>query len=102
MAGTALFAVLFFVSAGVLIWQYENGRQSAASFDAVASLAQPDTPPDPIAPDGPADEGHVYAEGTDPAMTAFEKYAAVFEQNADTVGWIHTMAPTSITPSNRG
>lgn len=86
VAGAALFAALFLFSGVMLAWQYKDGKASADVFDAVADLVQPDEMFRPgAAPGNTADEA---AEDFDPPLIAFEKYAAVFEQNSDFVGWI--------------
>lgn len=85
IAGAALFAALFLFSGAMLAWQYADGKKSADSFDAVAGLVQPDKMPQPgTAPGQTGDD----AEDFDPTLAAFEKYAAVQEQNTDFVGWI--------------
>lgn len=86
IAGAALCAVLFLFSGVMLAWQYKDGKQSADTFEAVADLVQLDKTPRPgVVPSNTADEA---AEDFDPSLIAFEKYAAVFEQNSDFVGWI--------------
>lgn len=81
IAGAALFAVLFLFSGAMLVWQNEDGRRSADTFDAVTNLIQPVETPQPGAdPDS--------SEDPDPALIAFEKYAEVYEQNKDFVGWV--------------
>ena len=54
-------------------------KQSAEAFDKIAALVQDETPP--------ADEPQE-SEPPQPEQTAFEKYAVVYEQNSDFVGWI--------------
>ena len=83
--GAALFAALFLFSGMMLGWQYMDGKQSADTFEAVAALIQQDNTPRPgtdLSQTG-SDTGEI-----DPALMAFKKYAAVFEQNHDFVGWI--------------
>lgn len=80
IAGAALFAALFLFSGAMLIWQNEDGRRSAHTFDTVADLIQPVEIPQP----GTGDS----SEDSDPALIALEKYAEVHEQNTDFVGWI--------------
>ena len=56
------------------------GRETERrSVDNIAALVQDETPP--------ADEPQE-SEPPQPEQTAFEKYAAVYEQNSDFVGWI--------------
>jgi len=74
VAGAALFAALFLFSGAVLVWQYADSKQSANAFDAVTNLIQP--------------EEETPQPGADPMLTAFDKYAAVYEQNHDLVGWL--------------
>ena len=89
IAGAALFAALFLFSGVMLTWQYADGKQSADTFDAVAALVQPDNTPQPGTIPGQTgnDAGNNIGE-IDPALLAFEKYGAVYEQNRDFVGWI--------------
>ena len=89
IAGAALFAALFLFSGVMLAWQYADGKQSADTFDAVAALVQPDNTPQPGT--DPGQTGNNAGGNTgeiDPALIAFEKYGAVYEQNRDFVGWI--------------
>lgn len=81
IAGAALCAALFLFSGIMLAWQYADGKQSADTFEAVADLVQPDETPQPGTEPGQAGDA-------DPTLAAFEKYAAVQEQNSDFVGWI--------------
>lgn len=80
IVGAALFAALFIFAGAMLIWQNEDGRRSAHTFDTVAGLIQPVEIPQPGTGDG--------SEDPDPALIALEKYAKVHEQNTDFVGWI--------------
>lgn len=79
MIGAAFFAALFLFSGVMLYRQYADEKQSAEAFDNIAALVQEETPP--------ADEPQE-TEPPQPEQTAFEKYAAVYEQNSDFVGWI--------------
>ena len=81
MIGAALFAALFLFSGVMLYRQYADEKQSAEAFDNIAALVQEETPP--------ADEPQE-SEPPQTEQTAFEKYAAVYEQNSDFVGWIST------------
>lgn len=83
--GVALFVALFLFSGIMLAWQYADGKQSADAFDAVANLVQPEPTPRPDTSHGQTGDSAV---DTDPSLTALEKYAAVYEQNSDFVGWI--------------
>lgn len=79
MIGAAVCAALFLFSGVMLYRQYADEKQSAEAFDNIAALVQDETPP--------ADEPQE-TEPPPPEQTAFEKYAAVYEQNSDFVGWI--------------
>ena len=81
MIGAAVCAALFLFSGVMLYRQYADEKQSAEAFDNIAALVQDETPP--------ADEPQE-SESPQPEQTAFEKYAAVYEQNSDFVGWIST------------
>lgn len=79
MIGAAFFAALFLFSGVMLYRQYADEKQSAEAFDNIAALVQDETPPT----NKPQE-----SETPQPEQTAFEKYAAVYEQNSDFVGWI--------------
>lgn len=79
MIGATVCAALFLFSGVMLYRQYADEKQSAEAFDNIAALVQDETPP--------ADEPQE-TEPPQPEQTAFEKYAAVYEQNSDFVGWI--------------
>lgn len=85
----AVFAAIFLFS-GMMLWQdYRDQEASAAVFDNVANLIVEETQPatKPSAEDAETQP----AEPTEPAaaeMTAYEKYAAVYAQNNDFVGWL--------------
>ena len=79
MIGAAFFAALFLFSGIMLYRQYADEKQSAEAFDKIAALVEDETPP--------ADEPQE-TEPPQQLQTAFEKYAAVYEQNSDFVGWI--------------
>lgn len=79
MIGAAFFSALFLFSGVMLYRQYADEKKSAEAFDNIAALVQEKTPP--------ADEPQE-TESPQPEQTPFEKYAAVYEQNSDFVGWI--------------
>ena len=79
MIGADVCVALFLFSGVMLYRQYADEKQSAEAFDNIAALVQDETPP--------ADEPQE-TEPPQPEQTAFEKYAAVYEQNSDFVGWI--------------
>lgn len=81
MIGAAFFAALFLFSGVMLYRQYADEKQSAEAFENIAALVQEDKPQ--------TETDDTQEEPTDlPKLTAFEKYAAVYEQNSDFVGWI--------------
>lgn len=85
----AVFAAIFLFS-GMMLWQdYRDQEASAEVFDNVANLIVEETQP---APEPSAEDAETQpAESTEPAaaeMTAYEKYAAVYAQNNDFVGWL--------------
>lgn len=77
MIGAAACAALFLFSGVMLCRQYADQKQSAEAFEKIAALVEAGTPP--------ADEPQ---DAKSPEQTAFKKYAAVYEQNSDFVGWI--------------
>lgn len=84
----AVFAAIFLFS-GMMLWQdYRDQEASAEVFDNVANLIVEETQsaPEPSAEDAETQP----AEPTEPVaeMTAYEKYAAVYAQNNDFVGWL--------------
>ena len=79
MIGAAVCAALFLFSSVMLCRQYADEQQSAEAFDKIAALVEAETPS--------ADEPQE-SEPPQPEQTAFEKYAVVYEQNSDFVGWI--------------
>lgn len=85
----AVFAAIFLFS-GMMLWQdYRDQEVSAAVFDNVANLIVEET--QPTTESYVEDAGTQPAEPTEPAaaeMTAYEKYAAVYAQNNDFVGWL--------------
>lgn len=82
----AVFAAIFLFS-GMMLWQdYRDQEASAAVFDNVANLIVAETQP----ATEPCEED-AGTQPTEPAaaeMTAYEKYAAVYAQNNDFVGWL--------------
>ena len=78
IAGAAFCAALFLFSGIMLFREYHDQKQSAEAFEQVAALVVEDS-----APEEPEN-----AEAAEPEMTAFEKYAEVFAQNDDLIGWI--------------
>lgn len=77
MIGAAACAALSLFSGVMLCRQYADQKQSAEAFDKIAVLVEAGTP----LTDKPQD-------AKPPEQTAFEKYAAVYKQNNDFVGWI--------------
>ena len=100
LCGAAVFAVLFLFSGIMLGRQLSDQKQSAEAFDNIADMVVDETEPD--ATEQPEEPGETVAP---PALTAYEKYAAVYEQNPDFVGWIsidgtNINYPVMQTPSN--
>ena len=81
IAGAAFCAALFLFSGAMLAREYLDQKQSAEAFDEVAGLVKEDVElPTLELADEPAQEPE--------ELTAFEKYAEVYAQNSDLVGWI--------------
>ncbi len=78
ITGAAFCAALFLFSSVMLFREYQDQKQSAQAFEQVAGLIIKDS-----VPERPENE-----EAAEPELTAFEKYAEVFEQNNDLIGWI--------------
>ena len=91
LIGAVLFTVLFVFSGIMAMRQYKDTKQSAEAFNAVADLVKPAPTPvlssveDATGEDG-ADKPASYEPA--PELTAYDKYAAVYEQNSDFIGWI--------------
>lgn len=66
-----VFAILFLVSAGVILANYQKQRQTAAQFQELEELL--------------LTESRIQDQG----VTAAEKYAVLYEQNHDFIGWLH-------------
>lgn len=81
IAGAAFCAALFLFSGAMLAREYLDQKQSAEAFAEVADLIKEDVePPTLELADDPAPKPE--------ELTAFEKYADVYAQNSDLVGWI--------------
>lgn len=91
LCGAAAFAALFLFSGIMLVRQYADKKQSAEAFEQVAALVQ-EIQPEEDTPATTPTEGEVPEETT---VTAYEKYAAVYAQNPDFIGWI-TVPGTNI------
>lgn len=75
--GTAFFAALFVLFGAILVHQCMDGKKSAKVFADVAGLVQ-ETP----------ESGFPEGSTSEIVQTAYEKYAPVFAQNSDFVGWL--------------
>lgn len=91
LCGAAAFAALFLFSGVMLARQYADQKESAKAFDQVAALVQ-ETQPEEDTPATIPTEEDAPEETT---VTAYEKYAAVYEQNPDFAGWL-TIPGTNI------
>lgn len=78
LAGAAFCTALFLFSGFMLCRQYIDDKKSAETFETISALVEEETPE--------AAPQEFKTETT--AQTAYEKYAAVYEQNTDFVGWI--------------
>lgn len=97
LCGAAVFAVLFLFSGIMLGRQLSDQKQSAEAFDNIADMVVEETEPD--AAEQPGEPGETEAP---PALTAYEKYVAVYEQNHDFVGWISMSLTVTVRFSMRG
>ena len=109
LIGAVLFTALFLFSGIMAMRQYKDTKQSAEAFNAVADLVKP-APTQVLS----SMEDATGEDGTDtparyepaPELTAYDKYAAVYEQNSDFIGWISIEDtkinyPVMQTPGNR-
>lgn len=81
IAGAAFCAALFLFSGFMLCREYLDQKQSAEAFEEVAELVKEE-------PDLPVLELESGPEPVQEEMTAFDKYANVYAQNSDLVGWV--------------
>lgn len=84
--GTIFFAVLIIVSGIMILRIYSDGKESEEAFESIAELIVEETTTDETtAPEiqEPNEESTVPKK-----ITPNEKYASVYEQNNDFVGWI--------------
>ena len=91
LIGAVLFTALFLFSGIMAMRQYKDTKQSAEAFNAVADLVKP--APTPVlfsVEDATGEDGTDKPASYEPApeLTAYDKYAAVYEQNSDFIGWI--------------
>ena len=81
IAGAALCAALFLFSGAMLAREYLDQKRSVEAFVEVADLVKEDVELPTLTAEGsPAQEPE--------ELTVFEKYAEVYAQNSDLVGWI--------------
>lgn len=94
LIGTVTFAVLFVWCALKIYWLYSDEQKSTASFESLAELVR-DLPSETvtITAENVASETNQFTEPK--KISPREKYAPVYEQNSDLVGWI-TIDGTSI------
>lgn len=83
ICGAAAFAALFLFSGIMLGRQLADQKQSAEVFDNIADMVIKEAEPDTAQPS--ENSGETAQSIT---LTAYEKYASVYEQNPDFVGWI--------------
>lgn len=81
IAGAAFCAALFLFSGFMLCREYLDQKQSAEAFEEVAELVKEE-------PVLPALELESEQEPVQEEVTAFDKYADVYAQNSDLVGWV--------------
>lgn len=109
LIGAVLFTVLFVFSGIMAMRQYKDTKRSAVAFNAVADLVKLAPTPLPASAEDATGE-----DGTDtpasyepvPELTAYDKYAAVYAQNIDFIGWIsiedtRINYPVMQTPGNK-
>lgn len=91
LIGAVLFTALFLFSGIMAMRQYKDTKQSAEAFNAVADLVKSAPTPVPSSvEDATGEDGTDTPASYEPAqeLTAYDKYAAVYEQNSDFIGWI--------------
>ena len=85
LCGAAVFAALFLLGGVMFVRQVMDQRQSAEKFEKIASLVEEDSEK---TGDTDADERTEASEETEEVISAAEKYAAVYAQNPDFIGWL--------------
>ena len=98
--GAAVLAVLCLVFSFMAYRQYADAKESAEAFDKIAALVVEDTLPEMTEPDVMPDSDNTVEEQNteheqESQISAYERYAAVQEQNSDFVGWV-SIAGTNI------
>lgn len=88
MIGAAAFAVLFLFAGIMLYREYADQKQSADAFSDIVALVQTEPAPETVPEEYQNIVAEIALEETHPEMTAYVKYAAVYEQNHDFVGWV--------------
>ena len=91
LIGAVLFTVLFLFSGIMAMRQYKDTRQSAEAFNAVADLVKPAPTPVLTSVEDATGVGRTNTPASyepAPELTAYDKYAAVYEQNSEFIGWI--------------
>lgn len=93
MIGAAVLATLCLVFSFMAYRQYADAKESAKAFDNIAALVVEDTLPEITESDVmPGSEDTVEEQDTEheqeSQISAYERYAAVQEQNSDFVGWV--------------
>ena len=91
LIGAVLFTALFLFSGIMAMRQYKDTKQSAEAFNAVADLVKSAPTPVPSSvEEATGEDGTDTPASYEPAqeLTAYDKYAAVYEQNSDFIGWI--------------
>ncbi len=84
--GTVFFAVLLIVSGVMILTIHSDRKQSAEAFESIAELIVKETITDETTAFESEESNE---ESTEPKkITLYEKYASVYEQNSDFVGWI--------------
>lgn len=109
LIGAVLFTALFVFSGIMAMRQYKDTKQSAEAFNAVSELVKPAlTPVLSSVEDATGESGTDTPASYEPApeLTAYDKYAAVYEQNSDFIGWIsiedtEINYPVMQTPGNK-
>ena len=108
IVGAVLFTALFVFSGFMALRQYRDTKQSAEAFNAVADLVKPAPTSAPTPVEDATSEDGTEAPVTDepvPTLTSYDKYADVYNANADFIGWL-TIEGTNInypvmqTPNN--
>ena len=85
IAVTAMLCICALISGGMFIHQYTDAKKSTEAFDSLTELVTDTEVPENT---NVEENQGTTEQAIDEMALAYEKYAALYEQNDDFVGWI--------------